>query len=64
MLKKELKPLGEVFLHIDESDDWVVVDLGDILIHLMTSEARQTYNMEEFLAELSAGKFKSQQFND
>ena len=61
MLKKELKPLGEVFLHIDESDDWVVVDLGDILIHLMTSEARQTYNMEEFLAELSAGKFKSQQ---
>ena len=59
MLKKELKPLGESFLHIDESDDWVVVDLGDILIHLMTTEARQTYNMEEFLAELSAGKFSS-----
>ncbi|CAA6812171.1 MAG: Iojap protein [uncultured Sulfurovum sp.] len=59
MLKKELKPLGEVFLHIDESDDWVVVDLGDILIHLMTSEARQTYSMEEFLTELSAGKFSS-----
>jgi nicotinate-nucleotide adenylyltransferase len=64
MLKKELKPLGEVFLHIDESDDWVVVDLGDILIHLMTTEARQTYNMEEFLAELSAGKFKAQQITD
>jgi len=63
-LKKELKPLGEVFLHIDESEDWVVVDLGDILIHLMTSEARQTYNMEEFLAELSAGKFKAQQITD
>lgn len=64
MLKKELKPLGEVFLHIDESDEWVVVDLGDILIHLMTSEARQTYNLEEFLAELSAGKFKVQQITD
>ena len=63
-LKKELKPLGEVFLHIDESEDWVVVDLGDILIHLMTSEARQTYNMEEFLAELSSGKFKVQQITD
>ena len=63
-LKKELKPLGEVFLHIDESEEWVVVDLGDILIHLMTSEARQTYNMEEFLSELSAGKFKVQQITD
>ena len=63
-LKKELKPLGEVFLHIDESEEWVVVDLGDILIHLMTTEARQTYSMEEFLAELSAGKFKVQQLTD
>jgi len=58
-LKQEFKPLGEEFLHIDESDDWVVVDLGDILIHIMTSEARQTYSMEEFLAELSSGKFSS-----
>jgi len=63
-LKKELKPLGEVFLHIDESEEWVVVDLGDILIHLMTSESRQTYNMEEFLTELSSGKFKVQQITD
>ncbi len=58
-LKKELKPLGEEFLHVDESDDWVVIDLGDILVHLMTSDARQLYSMEEFLSELSAGKFKS-----
>jgi len=58
-LKKELKPLGEEFLHVDESEDWVVIDLGDILVHLMTSDARQLYSMEEFLSELSAGKFKS-----
>jgi ribosome silencing factor RsfS/YbeB/iojap len=58
-LKKELKPLGESFLHIDESEDWVVIDLGDILIHVMTSDARQTYSLEEFLSELSAGKFTS-----
>jgi len=63
-LKEELKPLGEVFAHIDESEEWVVVDLGDILIHLMTSETRQNYNIEEFLAELSAGKFKVQQLTD
>ena len=58
-LKKELKPLGEELLHVDESEDWVVIDLGDILVHLMTSDARQLYSMEEFLSELSAGKFKS-----
>lgn len=58
-LKKELKPLGEDFLHIDESDDWVVIDMGDILVHIMTTEARQTYSIEEFLTELSEGKFKS-----
>jgi len=63
-LKKELKPLGEVFAHVDESEEWVVVDLGDILIHLMTSESRQNYNIEEFLSELSAGKFKVQQLTD
>jgi nicotinate-nucleotide adenylyltransferase len=56
-LKKELKPLGEEFLHVDESEEWVVIDLGDILIHVMTSEARQMYSLEEFLTELSNGKY-------
>jgi nicotinate-nucleotide adenylyltransferase len=60
-LKVELKPLGEDFLHVDESDDWVVIDLGDILIHIMTSEARQMYSLEDFLTELSSGKFASNQ---
>ena len=26
-LKKTLKPLGEEFLGVDESDDWTVIDL-------------------------------------
>jgi len=60
-LKVELKPLGEEFLHVDESDDWVVIDLGDILIHVMTSEARQIYSLEDFLTELSEGKYASNQ---
>ena len=46
-LKKELKP-DEEFLHVDSSDDWIVIDLGDILIHLMSEEARQKYHLEEF----------------
>ena len=51
-LKTELKPIGEEFLGADESDEWVVADLGDILIHIMTPEYRQKYSLEEFLGEL------------
>ncbi len=56
-LKEKLKPLGEEFLHIDESEDWVVIDMGDILVHIMSSAYRQKYSLEEFLTELSSRKF-------
>jgi len=52
-LKNELKP-AETFLGVDVSDEWVVADLGDILIHIMTPEYRTKYNMEEFLGEVSS----------
>jgi ribosome silencing factor RsfS/YbeB/iojap len=51
-LKNELKPKGESFLHSDISDEWVVADLGDILIHIMIPEYRQRYSLEKFLSEL------------
>ncbi len=51
-LKTELKPLGEEFLGADESNEWVVVDMGDILVHLMVPEYRQKYSLEVFLNEL------------
>jgi len=54
-LKNELKP-EETFLGTDVSDEWVVADLGDILIHIMTPEYRIKYNMEEFLSEVSSHK--------
>ena len=53
-LKKELKP-QESFNNVDESGDWVVIDLGDILIHIMTPEYRVKYDMESFLSELGNG---------
>ena len=52
-LKKNLKPLGEEFLGVDESDDWILIDLGDILIHLMSEEYRAKYQMDEFLKEIN-----------
>ncbi len=54
-LKNELKP-DESFNYVDESGDWVVIDLGDILIHIMTPEYRVKYDMESFLTQLSNGK--------
>jgi len=52
-LKDELKP-EEHFNNVDESGDWVVIDLGDILIHIMTPEYRVKYDMEQFLSELGS----------
>ena len=54
-LKNGLKP-EENFSNVDESGDWVVVDLGDILIHIMTPEYRVKYDMEKFLSELADGR--------
>jgi len=51
-LKTELKPKGEEFLGSDQSDDWVVIDLGDIIVHIMTPAYREKYSLEEFLGTL------------
>jgi ribosome silencing factor RsfS/YbeB/iojap len=49
-LKDELKPLGEEFLRTEEDDgDWTVIDLGDILIHIMTEAYREKYDLDDFL---------------
>ncbi len=60
-LKEALKPKGETFLHADTSDEWVVADLGDILVHIMIPEYRQRYNLEQFLSELVANQRQSDQ---
>lgn len=50
-MKKTLKKEGESILNVDDSDDWTIVDMGDVLVHLMSEEYRKKYNLEEFLAE-------------
>lgn len=53
MLKTELKPLGEVFYSTDEeSEDWIIADLGDIMIHIFTDNHRKKFNLEEFLTKI------------
>lgn len=50
-LKIDLKPNGEEFIRIEEDGDWSIIDLGDILIHIMTESHREKYNIEEFLED-------------
>ncbi len=50
-LKPLLKELGEKNINIEQSEDWTVLDLGDMLIHLMSSDYRAKYNLEEFLSQ-------------
>jgi ribosome-associated protein len=54
-LKKDLKG-SETISNTDESGDWVAIDLGDILIHIMTPEYRTKYDMETFLSEVGETK--------
>jgi len=49
-LKEDLKPLGEEFVRTEEDGDWTIVDLGDILIHIMTQTYRDMYTLEDFLS--------------
>ncbi len=51
-LKDELKPAGEHFVAVEEGEQWTIVDLGDIMIHLMVPSYRAKYNLEEFLESL------------
>ncbi len=50
-LKTELKANGETFYNTDEdSGDWIIADLGDIMIHIFTENHRKKFNLEEFLS--------------
>ena len=56
-LKSALKPLGEEFLAIESGDEWSVVDLGDIIVHLISETYRAKYNIEDFLDKLKKEQF-------
>ncbi len=51
-LKTKLKADNESFLNIESSDEWTVLDLGDVLIHLLSEEYRELYDLESFLKSL------------
>ena len=36
---------------VHEDDNWILLDCGDFLVHLMTQEAREFYNLEKLWFE-------------
>jgi ribosome-associated protein len=45
-----LKPLGA---EGRDSSDWMLLDLGDVILHVMTEQARHFYDLERLWAEPS-----------
>jgi ribosome-associated protein len=44
-----LKPLG---VEGGDNADWVLVDLGDVVVHIMLPEARALYDLERLWADM------------
>lgn len=54
-LRETLKPLGEEFVRVEEDGEWSIIDMGDMLVHIMTETHRAKYNIEEFLKDMKKG---------
>lgn len=49
-IKDELKSRGARFYAIDDDiEDWIIIDLGEVIVHIFTENHRKKYNIEEFL---------------
>ena len=46
--EKGLQPLGK---EGDHTSDWVLVDFGDLVLHVMTADTRNLYDLESLWSE-------------
>lgn len=49
LLREELKKKGIKDIHIEglPQSDWVLVDAGDVIVHIFRPEVRAFYNLEK-----------------
>ncbi len=57
---KELE-VATVGIEGEDAGDWVLVDLGDIIIHIMLPESREFYGLEKLWASAEARRDASVQ---
>ena len=70
LLISSVKEMGIPLLGVEgkESNDWILVDLGDLIVHLMRQEAREFYDLEKFwsnqkLSNLGSGEIHEDSHN-
>jgi len=52
-VREKVKEAGGVILCFEgeQTGEWLLVDLGDVIVHIMQPEAREYYNLEGLWAE-------------
>lgn len=53
-IEKSIKMFGQKITRFDRSLDnsWIALDLGDIIVHIMTEDKRKLYNIEKLWREV------------
>jgi ribosome-associated protein len=44
--------IGKEFVRTEEDGNWSIIDLGDVIIHIMTQSHREKYTIEDFLGSI------------
>ncbi len=55
-IEKDLKGQGQRISRLEKSKDesWIALDLGEIIVHIMTEDKRKYYNLERLWKEVES----------